>query len=78
MFYGYFCAHRRLNEAKSKMKHRSDMPMLRFEDGGIVICGPTPYRYTTEALSFYKGALFARNTVNAQLTESQRYDKYRF
>ena len=38
MFYGHLGAHGRLNgneddEAKSKMKHRSDMPTPRFEHG---------------------------------------------
>jgi len=37
MFYGHFCAHGRLNgnEAKSKMKHPSNMPTPRFELGCI-------------------------------------------
>ena len=29
--YGHVCAHERLNEAKLKMKHPSDIPTPRFE-----------------------------------------------
>ena len=82
MFYGHLCAQGRLKgpatskckEAESKMKQPSDMPTPRFEHGGIVICGPTRYRYTTEEPTEILRNSFAHSRGNSDSVEVTSID----
>ena len=43
------------NKAKSKIKHRSDVPMPRFKTQVVVICDPTHYQLDQRGTMYERG-----------------------